>query len=62
MAKQKKTKKPGRLGLYYKRLTSDEQAAQREAAFDAIRRLYAEALPLWLLPARHLPAPQDVRG
>ena len=34
-------------GLLNKRLTLDEQAAQREAAFAAIRRLYAEALPLW---------------
>jgi hypothetical protein len=47
MPKQKKSKKPARRGLYNKRLTPDEQVAQREAAFDAIRRLYAEALPLW---------------
>jgi hypothetical protein len=40
-------KKPGKRGLYSKRLTPDEQAAQREAAFAAIRRLYCEALPLW---------------
>ena len=43
----KRRKKSGRRGLYNKRLTPDEQAAQREAAFAAIRRLYAEALPLW---------------
>ena len=40
-------RKSGRKGLYNKRLTPDEQAAQREAAFAAIRRLYAESLPLW---------------
>ena len=43
----KRRKKSGRRGLYNKRLTPDGQAAQREAAFAAIRRLYAEALPLW---------------
>jgi len=42
-------RKSGRRGLFNKRLTPDEQAAQREAAFDAIRRLYGEALPLWRL-------------
>ncbi len=40
-------KKSGMKGLYNKRLTPDEQVVQREAAFAAIRRLYAEALPLW---------------
>jgi len=40
-------RKSGRKGLYNKRLTPDEQVAQREVAFAAIRRLYAEALPLW---------------
>ena len=40
-------KKSKRRGLFNKRLTPDEQAAQREAAFEAIRRLYGEALPLW---------------
>jgi hypothetical protein len=43
----KRRKKSGRRGLYNKRLTPDEQVAQREAAFAAIRRLYCEALPLW---------------
>ena len=43
-ARRKKSK---RRGLFNKRLTPDEQAAQREAAFEAIRRLYGEALPLW---------------
>ncbi len=43
----KRRKKSGRRGLHNKRLTPDEQVAQREAAFAAIRRLYAEALPLW---------------
>jgi hypothetical protein len=42
-----KRKKRGRRGLYNKRLTPDEQVVQREAAFAAIRRLYAESLPLW---------------
>jgi hypothetical protein len=42
-------RKSGRRGLFNKRLTPDEQAAQRDAAFDAIRRLYGEALPLWRL-------------
>lgn len=40
-------RKSGRRGLFNKRLTPDEQAAQRDAAFAAIRRLYGEALPLW---------------
>jgi hypothetical protein len=42
-----KRKKRRRRGLTNKRLTPDEQEAQREAAFAAIRRLYAEVLPLW---------------
>jgi len=46
MAKRRK-RKSGRRRLYNKRLTPDEQVAQREAAFAAIRRLYAETLPLW---------------
>jgi hypothetical protein len=29
------------------RLTPDEQEVRRETAFAAIRRLYAEVLPLW---------------
>ena len=45
MTKQRRKSK--RRGLFNKRLTPDEQAAQREAAFEAIRRLYGEALPLW---------------
>ncbi len=43
----RRRKKPGRRGLYNKRLTPDEQKAQREAAFAVIRRLYCEVLPLW---------------
>jgi hypothetical protein len=43
-AKRKKSK---RRGLFNKRLTPDEQAARRDAAFAAIRNLYGEALPLW---------------
>ena len=42
-----KRRKSGRRGLFNKRLTPDEQAAQRDAAFAAIRRLYGEALPIW---------------
>jgi hypothetical protein len=36
-----------KLDFHTKRLTPDEEAAQREAAFAAIRQLYREALPLW---------------
>lgn len=43
----KRQKKSKRRGLFNKRLTPDEQAAQREAAFTMIRRLYGETLPLW---------------
>ena len=43
----KRRKKSKRRGLFNKRLTPDEQAAQRNAAFAAIRRLYGEALPIW---------------
>jgi hypothetical protein len=48
----KRRKKSGRRGLYNKRWTPDEQNAQREAAFTAIRRLYGEALPLWRVCVR----------
>jgi hypothetical protein len=40
-------KNRGMRGLYNKRLTPDEQVAQREAAFAAIRRLYCEVVPVW---------------
>jgi hypothetical protein len=40
-------KKRGQRGLYNKRLTPDEQDAQRQAAFAAIRRLYCEVVPVW---------------
>ncbi len=40
-------KKRGRRGLFHKRTTPEEEVAQREAAFAAIRRLYREVLPLW---------------
>ena len=43
----RRRRKAGRRGLYYKRITPDEEVVQREAAFAAIRRLYAEVLPLW---------------
>ena len=43
----RRREKQGKRGLFNKRLTPDEQAAQREGAFAAIRRLYCEALPLW---------------
>jgi len=45
-------KKHGRRGLFHKRTTPEEEVAQREAAFAAIRRLYCEALPLWRSCAR----------
>jgi hypothetical protein len=44
---ESKYRKSGRRGLFNKRLTPDDQAAQRDAAFAAIRRLYGEALPIW---------------
>jgi hypothetical protein len=45
--KKRRKGKSSRRGLFFKRSTPDEQAAQREAAFAAIKRLYAESLPLW---------------
>jgi hypothetical protein len=42
-----KRKKRGRRGFTNKRLAPDKREAHREAAFAAIRRLYAELLPLW---------------
>jgi hypothetical protein len=47
MSRRKSKKKPGRRGLFYKRMTPEEEVEQRERAFAAIRRLYAEVLPLW---------------
>ena len=46
MAKRR-SGRSGRRGFYNKRLTPEEEVAQREAAFAAIRLLYAQALPLW---------------
>jgi hypothetical protein len=46
MTKRRK-KKRGQRGLWNKRLTPEEEVEQREAAFAAIRQLYAESLPLW---------------
>ena len=46
MPKRRKGKS-SRRGLFFKRSTPDDQAAQREVAFAAIKRLYAESLPLW---------------
>jgi hypothetical protein len=43
----KRRKKRGRLGLFNKRLTPEDEVARREAAFAAIRLLYRESLPLW---------------
>jgi hypothetical protein len=43
----KRRKKRGLRGLYNKRLTPEEDVAQREAAFAAIRRLYCEVVPVW---------------
>ena len=48
----KRHKRHGMRGVYHKRLTPEEETAQREAAFAAIRRLYGEALPLWRFCAR----------
>jgi hypothetical protein len=52
MPKRRRKKKPSKRGLYNKRLTPDEQKVQREAAFAAIRRLYAQVVPLWRSCAR----------
>jgi hypothetical protein len=41
-------KRRGMRGQYNKRLTPDEEVAQRELAFAAIRRLYGETVPVWL--------------
>ncbi len=44
----KRRKKRKMRGLFRKpRLTDEEEVVQREAAFVAIRRLFAEVLPLW---------------
>ena len=45
MAKRRRRRK--QRGLYNKRYTPDEQVVQREIAFAAIKRLYAETLPVW---------------
>jgi len=45
--KKRRKGKSGRRGLFYKRTTPDEEAALREAAFAAIKKLYGECLPLW---------------
>jgi hypothetical protein len=34
-------------GLFSKRLTPEEEVAQRESAFAAIRRLYGAVVPVW---------------
>jgi hypothetical protein len=46
MPKRRK-KKPGRRGQWNKRLTPEEQHERKEVAFAAIRKLYAQVLPLW---------------
>ncbi len=45
MAKRRRKRK--QRSLYNKRYTPDEQVVQREIAFAAIKRLYAETLPVW---------------
>jgi hypothetical protein len=46
MTKRRK-KRRGQLGQWHKRHTPEEQREQRAAAFAAIRKLYAEVLPVW---------------
>jgi hypothetical protein len=46
-AMSKSAKRRSRRGFRHKRFMPNEEAAHREAAFAAIRRLYAELLPLW---------------
>jgi hypothetical protein len=43
----KRKKKPGKRGQWNKRLTPEEQRERKEEAFAAIRKLYAEVLPVW---------------
>jgi hypothetical protein len=45
--KKRRKGKSSRRGLYWKRRTPDADAAERDVAFAAIKRLYAESLPLW---------------
>ncbi len=47
MPKKRRKGKSSRRGLFWKRRTPDDERALREAAFAAIKRLYAESLPLW---------------
>jgi hypothetical protein len=44
---KRRRKKPNKRVLWNKRLTPDEERAQTRAAFDAIRQMYCESLPLW---------------
>jgi hypothetical protein len=44
--KKRRKGKSSRRGLFWKRRTPDDERAQREVAFAAIRALYAESLPL----------------
>jgi hypothetical protein len=46
MPKRRK-KKRGQRGQWNKRQTPEEQRERKEVAFAAIRKLYAEVLPLW---------------
>jgi hypothetical protein len=43
---------PGHRSLADKHMTPARQAAERDGAFAAIRRLYCEALPLWRICGR----------
>src|SRR5271170_2973442 len=45
--KKRRKGKSSRRGLFWKRRTPDDERAEREVAFAAIKRLYAESLPLW---------------
>ena len=45
--KKRRKGKSSRRGLFWKRRTPDEERAEREIAFAAIKRLYAKSLPLW---------------
>jgi hypothetical protein len=51
MSKRRK-RRHGMRGRFYKRMTPEEEVEQREAAFAAIRLLYAEVVPLWRSCAR----------
>jgi hypothetical protein len=49
---KRRRKKPNKRALWNKRLTPDEDNAQTDAAFAAIRQMYCESLPLWTACSR----------